>query len=122
VAVKFIEKDKLRSSSWVSDTKHGRIPIEVKVLKTLSHPNIIHFYDYFEDADYWFELHHLTINTDLTAPKKKKKKYSYLVTELGGSPWDSRSHHAANLAGTMKKVVPLYFFFISSLHLTRAFH
>ncbi|KAJ3333630.1 hypothetical protein HDU76_005859 [Blyttiomyces sp. JEL0837] len=64
VAVKFILKSKVPSSSWVRDKDYGVIPMEVYILKSVNHPNIIAFLDCYDD-----------------------EKYVYLVTELHGSQW-----------------------------------
>ncbi|KAJ3018505.1 UNVERIFIED_CONTAM: hypothetical protein HDU68_011125 [Siphonaria sp. JEL0065] len=69
VAVKFIVKQRI--NSWFDDSELGKIPMEIHVLKSIHHPNVIKFLEYFED-----------------------KKYFYLVTELFGSPWGKEGMHA----------------------------
>lgn len=52
VAVKFIYKDRIAVDCWTRDRQIGMVPREVFVLKRLNHPNIIEFFDCFEDSDF----------------------------------------------------------------------
>ncbi|KAI8987926.1 kinase-like domain-containing protein [Mycotypha africana] len=64
-AVKFIVKDKLPSVNWVQCPLTGNVlPLEIYALKSVKHPNIIQFLDYYEDPIYF-----------------------YLVMEIHGSQW-----------------------------------
>ncbi|KAJ3219910.1 hypothetical protein HDU67_008439 [Dinochytrium kinnereticum] len=65
VAVKFIIKSKIHKDLWVEDLSRSRIPLEVHILKNLSHPGVVRFIDYIEED-----------------------KYVLLVTELHGTQWD----------------------------------
>ncbi|KAJ3023649.1 UNVERIFIED_CONTAM: hypothetical protein HDU68_008516 [Siphonaria sp. JEL0065] len=69
VAVKFIVKQRI--TAWFDDSELGKIPMEIHILKSIHHPNIIKFLEYFED-----------------------KTYFYLVTELFGSPWGKEGMRA----------------------------
>lgn len=54
VITKFIRKSKVYEESWVTDSMIGRtVPLEVSLLTTLSHPNIVHVLDVFENAGYF---------------------------------------------------------------------
>lgn len=64
VAVKFILRSKIPPQGWVNDPVFGVIPRECYLCRSLQHPNIISFVDYFQDPN-----------------------FSYLITELHGSPW-----------------------------------
>lgn len=68
VAVKFILKSKVNHASWTLDPDYGVVPLEVHILKSMKHPGIVQFLDYFED-----------------------EKYIYMVTEMHGTPWDSQN-------------------------------
>jgi serine/threonine protein kinase len=52
VAVKFIFKDRIPpGSGWKKDRGLGKlVPVEVFVLRRLSHKNIVKFFDVYEDA------------------------------------------------------------------------
>ena len=82
IAVKFIRKSKIPPSNRI-----GNIPSEVHILRGLSHPNIIRFFEYFDDKD-----------------------YVYLVTELHGISWtlpssllSHNSHPQLKLFGHFRK-------------------
>ncbi|KAJ3073121.1 hypothetical protein HDU98_002210 [Podochytrium sp. JEL0797] len=64
VAVKFILRDKVPVKGWARDSVLGVVPTEVYILKSVNHPNVIKYLDYFSD------------NT-----------YLYLVTEKHGGSW-----------------------------------
>ena len=64
VAVKFILRNKISPQGWTNDCVFGMVPRECHLVRSLQHPNIIGFVDYFQDT-----------------------YVSYLVTELHGSPW-----------------------------------
>ncbi|KAJ3163470.1 hypothetical protein HDU86_000049 [Geranomyces michiganensis] len=66
VAVKFILKSKVPAQGWARDSELGVVPMEVFMLKNISHENVIKFVDFFEDMTFF-----------------------YLVTELHGAPWTS---------------------------------
>lgn len=64
VAVKFIVKPNLERFSWAENETYGRVPIEVDILQSVSHPSIIELIDYFDDG-----------------------VYAYMVTEIFGVAW-----------------------------------
>ncbi len=64
VAIKLIEKSKVRKESWVTSPILGLIPMEVHILSSLKHPNIIKFVEYIPGEEFVF-----------------------LVTELFGTEW-----------------------------------
>ncbi|KAJ3003584.1 hypothetical protein HKX48_001695 [Thoreauomyces humboldtii] len=66
VAVKFILKSKVPAQGWARDSELGVVPMEVFMLKNISHSNIISYIDFYEDMTFF-----------------------YLVTELHGAPWTS---------------------------------
>ncbi|KAJ3124887.1 hypothetical protein HK100_011073 [Physocladia obscura] len=66
VAVKFILKK--RVNYWFNDVELGSIPMEIHILMRLHSRFIIEYIEYFEDA-----------------------KFFYLVTELFGDPWTTKS-------------------------------
>ncbi|KAK8751737.1 hypothetical protein OTU49_010021, partial [Cherax quadricarinatus] len=54
VVTKFIKKSKVYQDSWVNDPLlHRRVPLEVALLMTLDHPNIVSVLDMFENDDYF---------------------------------------------------------------------
>ncbi|KAI8811948.1 kinase-like domain-containing protein [Cladochytrium replicatum] len=79
VAVKFMTKDRIKSSNWIPDAHFGRLPHEASVLKKLSHPNIIKFVDLVE-----------------------MDKYVMMITELGGTPWDVHTNPKIDIHGINK--------------------
>ncbi|KAJ3176841.1 hypothetical protein HDU87_004772 [Geranomyces variabilis] len=66
VAVKFILKSKVPAQGWARDSELGVVPMEVFMLKNISHENVIKYVDFYEDMTFF-----------------------YLVTELHGAPWTS---------------------------------
>ena len=87
VAIKFIYKQNINSSNWMFDSEIGLIPSEVFYLKSLNHPGIVQFFDYFNDG-----------------------RYIYLITELFGTSWcpltngklNSKRNPGINLDGGTK--------------------
>ncbi|KAI8379434.1 kinase-like domain-containing protein [Radiomyces spectabilis] len=63
-AVKFILRHRVPAHAWVFDTQLGTVPMEVFVLKNVSHPNIIQYIDFYQDTT-----------------------FLYLVMELHGTQW-----------------------------------
>ncbi|XP_042242128.1 PAS domain-containing serine/threonine-protein kinase-like [Homarus americanus] len=54
VVTKFIKKVKVYQDSWVDDLLlRRRVPLEVSLLMTLDHPNIVSVFDMFENDDYF---------------------------------------------------------------------
>lgn len=54
VITKFIRKCKVYEESWVHDQMMGRVvPLEVSLLTTLSHPNIVRVLDVFENSSHF---------------------------------------------------------------------
>ncbi|KAK8767546.1 hypothetical protein V5799_005675 [Amblyomma americanum] len=54
VITKFIRKSKVYEESWVHDRLMGRVvPLEVSLLTTLSHPNVVRVLDVFENASHF---------------------------------------------------------------------
>ncbi|XP_050711977.1 uncharacterized protein LOC126996027 isoform X3 [Eriocheir sinensis] len=54
VVTKFIKKSKVYRDSWVDDMLLGRrVPLEVSLLMSLDHPNIVNVLDVFENDDYF---------------------------------------------------------------------
>ena len=50
---KFIQKSKVYEENWVSDTLlNMRVPLEISLLSTLNHPNIINVLDVHENEEY----------------------------------------------------------------------
>ncbi|KAJ3410503.1 hypothetical protein HDV05_003693 [Chytridiales sp. JEL 0842] len=78
VAVKFILKTRVPSTSWARDRDLGVVPMEVYILKNINHPNVINYIDCFHDS-----------------------KYIYLITEMHGSQWN-----APNPSSLAPKVTP----------------
>ncbi|KIJ67710.1 hypothetical protein HYDPIDRAFT_83282 [Hydnomerulius pinastri MD-312] len=77
VAVKFVIKEKVPEQAWINDETLGRIPMEIMLLRIISHENIVKCLDLFED-----EL------------------FFYVVQELHGSPWHKKekshaTHHSS---------------------------
>jgi serine/threonine protein kinase len=66
VAIKFISKSKIPDDSWIDDPHIGRVPQEIAILNSISHPNIINFVEYINEED-----------------------YILLITELHGTEWDA---------------------------------
>lgn len=54
VAVKFIIKEKVPEYAWVDNKRYGRLPIEVVLLSSIDHENIVKCLDIFEDAKYYY--------------------------------------------------------------------
>ncbi|KAG0250217.1 hypothetical protein BG011_008571 [Mortierella polycephala] len=81
VAVKFIFREKVPVYGWAKDPELGVVPMEVYVLRNVSHPNIIGFLDVFQDV-----------------------RYFYLVMELHGTPWSAA---AANGNGGKPNIADL---------------
>ena len=53
VVTKFIQKSKVYEENWVSDTLlNMRVPLEISLLSTLNHPNIINVLDVHENEEY----------------------------------------------------------------------
>ena len=53
VVTKFIQKSKVYEENWVSDTLlNVRVPLEISLLSTLNHPNIINVLDVHENEEY----------------------------------------------------------------------
>ncbi|XP_064110001.1 PAS domain-containing serine/threonine-protein kinase-like [Macrobrachium nipponense] len=51
---KFIKKNKVYQESWVNDVLlRKKVPLEVSLLMTLDHPNIVSVLDLFENEDYF---------------------------------------------------------------------
>lgn len=95
VAVKFIHKKSVLPENWRHDRHLGCVPIEVYIVKNVSHENIIKFIDFFEDS-----------------------KFSYLVTEIHGCTWGkqeslSHSKNSDNLQNLPSPTSPSPF---NSLH------
>ncbi|XP_069682889.1 PAS domain-containing serine/threonine-protein kinase isoform X2 [Periplaneta americana] len=54
VITKFIQKHKVHQQSWVEDPTLGRkVPLEISLLTTLKHPNIVQVLDVFENAKFF---------------------------------------------------------------------
>ncbi|KAK4319850.1 hypothetical protein Pmani_009237 [Petrolisthes manimaculis] len=54
VVTKFIKKSKVYKDSWVDDLLlRRRVPLEVSLLMTLDHPNIVSVHEMFESDDYF---------------------------------------------------------------------
>ncbi|KAJ9577678.1 hypothetical protein L9F63_005758, partial [Diploptera punctata] len=54
VITKFIQKHKVHQQSWVEDPTLGRkVPLEISLLTTLKHPNIVHVLDVFENPKFF---------------------------------------------------------------------
>ncbi|KAK7861668.1 hypothetical protein R5R35_005350 [Gryllus longicercus] len=54
VITKFIQKQKVHQQSWVDDPTLGRkVPLEISLLTTLKHPNIVQVLDVFENAKFF---------------------------------------------------------------------
>lgn len=73
VAIKFIYRQSINSANWIFDSELGMIPSEVYYLRTLRHPGIIQFFDYFDDG-----------------------RYVYLVSELFGTSWNPSKNKSLN--------------------------
>ncbi|KAI8803870.1 kinase-like domain-containing protein, partial [Cladochytrium replicatum] len=94
VAVKFMEKSHVSSSSWITDSELGLIPTEAYVIKNVKHPSVIGFVDFFEDS-----------------------RYVVLVQELFGTAWSespamplvdpSQGDQGKGLMGTPARPPPL---------------
>ncbi|KAI8992312.1 kinase-like domain-containing protein [Pilobolus umbonatus] len=67
-AVKFIIRQKVPHSAWLRDPVMGVIPMEIYTLKHVQHPNIIAYFDSYQDEVYF-----------------------YLVMELHGTQWQNPS-------------------------------
>ena len=53
VVTKFIKRSKVFEENWVTDNVLGkRVPLEISLLSTLDHPNIVRFLDVHENDDY----------------------------------------------------------------------
>ncbi|XP_071441252.1 uncharacterized protein Pask isoform X2 [Hetaerina americana] len=54
VITKFIRREKVCEESWVVDPKMGkRVPLEISLLTTLNHPNIVNVLEVFENPSYF---------------------------------------------------------------------
>ncbi|XP_021932222.1 PAS domain-containing serine/threonine-protein kinase isoform X4 [Zootermopsis nevadensis] len=54
VITKFIQKHKVHQQSWVEDPTLGRkVPLEISLLTTLKHPNIVQVLDVFENVKFF---------------------------------------------------------------------
>ncbi|KAJ3146467.1 hypothetical protein HK101_002324, partial [Irineochytrium annulatum] len=92
VAVKFIIKSRIPSTSWARDKELGVVPMEVYLIKNIRHPNVIAFEDFYSDD-----------------------KYFYLVTELHGSQWSglptfsepSSEHHPTPSSTSLHSPAPI---------------
>ncbi|KAJ3403072.1 hypothetical protein HDV05_008080 [Chytridiales sp. JEL 0842] len=89
VAVKFILKEKVPPKAWVRDNTQGEegkvVPMEVFILKNVSHPNIIKYLDCFQDNLYFImitEIHGGQWNREDTADSIKNKQ----MQQSGGVP------------------------------------
>ncbi|KAG0200859.1 hypothetical protein BGX33_010734 [Mortierella sp. NVP41] len=78
VAVKFIFRDKVPVHGWAKDPELGVIPMEIYVLRNVTHANIIGFMNVYQDF-----------------------KYFYLVMELHGTPWSASNPLLNNMQGSM---------------------
>ncbi len=54
VAVKFITKTNIPDHAWVEDEDLGRLPMEVVLLCSVDHVNIVKCIDFFEDGLYFY--------------------------------------------------------------------
>jgi hypothetical protein len=68
VAMKFVKKASVHSSSWVSISQREKIPLEVYILGHCRHPAIIPLLDYFDNGE-----------------------FIYIVMEMHGTPWTATS-------------------------------
>ncbi|VDK81781.1 unnamed protein product, partial [Onchocerca ochengi] len=88
--VKFICKSKVFSESWIPSSKRGNrvVPIELHLLETLSHPNIIKLLDVFEnDTYYQLVMEKLGCGMDLfefieQEPKLDEPLISYIFRQV----------------------------------------
>lgn len=65
-AVKFIFKNKIPAHSWVKDSELGPIPMEIYILKNVSHTSVIQYIDSYQDDH-----------------------FCYLIMELHGTQWSN---------------------------------
>ncbi|OZC09299.1 kinase domain protein, partial [Onchocerca flexuosa] len=87
---KFICKSKVFSESWIPSSKRGNrvVPIELHLLETLSHPNIVKLLDVFEnDTYYQLVMEKLGCGMDLfefieQEPKLDEPLISYIFRQL----------------------------------------
>ncbi|KAI8814545.1 kinase-like domain-containing protein [Cladochytrium replicatum] len=73
VAVKFIIRQKVPRELWVNDDLSGKVPLEIQILMSLDHPNIIKYLEHIHEKD-----------------------YILLITELHGTPWDVAHNRKLN--------------------------
>ncbi|KAI8926273.1 kinase-like domain-containing protein [Entophlyctis helioformis] len=83
VAIKFLYKNRIPLANWRRDRALGIVPLEVFILKRIEHPNIVRFYDVFEDS-----------------------KFFYLAMEMHGARW-KESHMVPDLEPTSYVETPL---------------
>ena len=55
MVTKFICKSKINDEYWLTDSRGRRIPLEIALLTTLSHRNIVEVVDFFEN-DCYFQM------------------------------------------------------------------
>lgn len=53
VVVKFIRKSKIFSSNWWMDQDHGRLPLEIALLISLDHRNIVKVLDFYQNEEFF---------------------------------------------------------------------
>ena len=86
---KFVNKSKVLPESWVKSEKRNRmVPIEVHLLETLNHPNIVKVLDVFEnDTHYQLVMEKLGCGMDLfefidNQPKLDEPLTSYIFRQI----------------------------------------
>uniref|UniRef100_A0A914PF84 Protein kinase domain-containing protein n=1 Tax=Panagrolaimus davidi TaxID=227884 RepID=A0A914PF84_9BILA len=86
---KFVNKSKVLPESWVKSDKRNRmVPIEVHLLETLNHPNIVKVLDVFEnDTHYQLVMEKLGCGMDLfefidNQPKLDEPLTSYIFRQI----------------------------------------
>lgn len=75
VAVKCILVSKLTKED------EDALKVEIEVMRTLKHPNLVQFIDYFEDAEYCFLIMELMTGGELFTRIVEKEKYSELEAQ-----------------------------------------
>jgi len=97
---KFVNKSKVLPESWVKSEKRNRmVPIEVHLLETLNHPNIVKVLDVFENSThYQLVMEKLGCGMDLfefidNQPKMPEELTSYIFRQIVSAVSYLHSNH-----------------------------
>ncbi|KAI9339159.1 kinase-like domain-containing protein [Zopfochytrium polystomum] len=106
VAVKFLFKDRIPPDGWKRDRSIGMVPIEAFILRKLNHPNIVKFYDIFEDRKFIYLVMEAVSpigqpSSSPQLPRRKARPFSHNPAALSPNspPLGRHSRHVSSDAG-----------------------